>query len=472
MELKWQDRMFCHFFYGRHVIVDLDIAIWHFQNGVNEMKQSSIVIHKGGKETKYEICVEDYVVSYLKEETGTLELSEFYFYGYREKNGRRYVIYGAGRDKHLPVFAQYNLLEEIGCRLTQAGPVFLVREKDDIYEIKGYDVFYQDNVQMQSYLIERKNGQIRNEKAASRNGASGAVHTGGKKKHLTGQKKVPRIKTVQRTAPDSVWSETPHSLVSVQLGVILVALIAIVINSTNSYDKMEQLNQSAAEVFFAIENQEAGDAAEVVERDEIVVERDMLQEKEKNKEDMSEEGKAGQAQTDAGQEDILKLVALENDGGAKEDGSLGDGETEDITDSDTDGETSDAETDSENNGTETDGADVSTEESLNQSDTEDVKGKEMADKEIRQEGEGTQQDLAGSEEKDDEEDMAEPEEKQEDVEALSRNVTRYYEVERGDTLYTISQKIYGDESHVKKICELNQITNPDNIRYGQKIILP
>ena len=61
---------------------------------------------------------------------------------------------------------------------------------------------------------------------------------------------------------------------------------------------------------------------------------------------------------------------------------------------------------------------------------------------------------------------------EENIEALSRNVTRYYEVERGDTLYTISQKIYGDESHVKKICELNQITNPDNIRYGQKIILP
>lgn len=63
-------------------------------------------------------------------------------------------------------------------------------------------------------------------------------------------------------------------------------------------------------------------------------------------------------------------------------------------------------------------------------------------------------------------------EAEEGVEALSRNVARYYEVERGDTLYVISQKIYGDTSHVKKICEVNQITNPDNIRYGQKIILP
>ena len=58
------------------------------------------------------------------------------------------------------------------------------------------------------------------------------------------------------------------------------------------------------------------------------------------------------------------------------------------------------------------------------------------------------------------------------MEALSRNVTRYYKVERGDTLYTISKKIYGDISYVHKICELNNISDPDNIRYGQKIILP
>ena len=58
------------------------------------------------------------------------------------------------------------------------------------------------------------------------------------------------------------------------------------------------------------------------------------------------------------------------------------------------------------------------------------------------------------------------------VEALSRNVARYYEVERGDTLYMISKKVYGDTSHVKQICEINQITDPDSICYGQKIILP
>ena len=61
---------------------------------------------------------------------------------------------------------------------------------------------------------------------------------------------------------------------------------------------------------------------------------------------------------------------------------------------------------------------------------------------------------------------------EEEVEALSRNVARYYKGEPGDTLYMISQKIYGDTTHVQRICELNQITDPDHIRDGQKIILP
>ena len=55
---------------------------------------------------------------------------------------------------------------------------------------------------------------------------------------------------------------------------------------------------------------------------------------------------------------------------------------------------------------------------------------------------------------------------------MSRSVTRYYEIERGDTLYTISEEIYGDISKVQEICELNNISDPDDIRYGQKIILP
>lgn len=49
---------------------------------------------------------------------------------------------------------------------------------------------------------------------------------------------------------------------------------------------------------------------------------------------------------------------------------------------------------------------------------------------------------------------------------------QYYVVRRGDTLRTICYQIYGDYSHVDEICKWNNIDNPDNILYGQKLLLP
>ena len=45
-------------------------------------------------------------------------------------------------------------------------------------------------------------------------------------------------------------------------------------------------------------------------------------------------------------------------------------------------------------------------------------------------------------------------------------------IEKGDTLNKISIKIYGDTGKVKEICDLNKIKDPDDIKYGQKILLP
>lgn len=387
------------------------------------MRQSSIIIHKGGKEEKYEIYVEDYVLSFLKEETGTLELAELYFYGFKEKYGRKYTIYGVGRDRHLAVFEKYSLLEEIGCRLTQAGPVFLVREGTEIYEIKGYDVFYQDNEQMQTYLIERKeeNNSREKENDSARSGKN--IGTDRIKEQGVPAGAMPQCAPHRQISP---------SAISVQLSVILVILIAIVINSTNSYDKMQRLNQSATEVFFAIENQEAEQAGrpESAQKD-IVAERDPEQD-----------------------EDVLKLAALENT------------EQADRTEEETDIEAGESESGAASH--EADGEEAELREQSGsdlKTGTEDDRTDQETDSTEQETGEEAQQSESAEE-------SAGQEEKQEEVEALSRNVARYYKVERGDTLYTISQKIYGDTTHVQKICELNQITDPDRIRDGQKIILP
>lgn len=49
---------------------------------------------------------------------------------------------------------------------------------------------------------------------------------------------------------------------------------------------------------------------------------------------------------------------------------------------------------------------------------------------------------------------------------------KIYTVCKGDTLIGISQRIYGSEKYVQEICRLNNLEDPDNIKIGQKILLP
>lgn len=403
------------------------------------MRQPSIVIHKGRREEKYEIYVEDYVLSFLKEKMGMPDAAEVFFYGRREKGGRRYTIYGAGQDRSLAVFGKYELLEEISCRLTQTDPVFLIKEADNTYEVKGYTVFYYENEEMQDYLIHRSS--VRDDDFSDR-------------KSITG------VRMPERSARQAMAGETFHgkegnrrsamrySVISLQLGFVFIVLIAIVINSANSYDKMNQLNQSAQEVLFVMENQEAEEPSET-EKNDIVVERDLLQNNTLQDNVLQENTLGGQEDKSdkAGEKVEEQPEKSAEDSGETEKSTQGVTEEAGMT-ADSTSETGEMETavETKEKAEETFGAESQTEQSENQADT--VRGQENNGQE------------------------AMVDEDEEGVEALSRNVARYYEVERGDTLYMISQKIYGDTAHVKKICEMNEITDPDDIRYGQKIILP
>lgn len=364
-----------------------------------------------GKEErkKYHIYVEEYVLSYLRRESDSLELSEIYFYGSRQDNGRKLYVYGAGRDKEIAAFAAYETLSELVCRLTQAGPVFLVREPDGECRTTGFQVFYDNNEAMQNYLLEWTGSTVR--------------------KRTVEKDDVQENVPVSAVFPKEEKKRTPHGAMSVQLCLILVILVAIVITSTDSYDKMEELNRSAKEVFFAIENQEAdADAAEDLVQDsagdkEIVVER----------------------LTDTFEDAVKGDKTMED-----EDFD----ETPDGREQEADSETA-VDNQSQDNGT--DGINHSDKDS----DTENLTEKE----------EGVLKSTQETSDQPDEKNAAQ-ENEEENEEALSRSITRYYEVEQGDTLYTISQKIYGDISRVDKICEVNQISDPDKIRSGQRIILP
>ncbi len=366
---------------------------------MDEMKMPSIVVHKGEKEEKYHIYIEDYVISYLKYEAGKLELSEIFFYGRRKDGSKKYMIYGAGKDKHIPLFDKYDLLGEVGCRLTQAGPFFIIREADNTYEVKGYDIFYQTNEEMQSYLINAKEAEAKEE--------SGKRETGEEKVREEKPDKLAKKLFAKEIEKD----EKPQSWISLQLFAVFILLVAIVITSTDSYDKMNQLNQSAKEVFFAMENQAV---QKKMEKGEII----------------------GDGKEDIPRDDIEKNDGLqEENANAKTDGE---GEPSDKTGVD-----------------ETVMPDEETEKPEEEK-TEEEKPEEVQTEETAQTGQ--------------EETPANQNEQKE--EALSRSVVRYYEIEKGDTLYGISKKIYGDTSKVEQICALNEISDPDNINYGQKIILP
>ncbi len=354
---------------------------------MDEMKTPSIVVHKGEKEEKYHIYIEDYVISYLKYEAGKLELSEIFFYGRRKDGSKKYMIYGAGKDKHIPLFDKYDLLGEVGCRLTQAGPFFIIREADNTYEVKGYDIFYQTNEEMQSYLINAKEAEAKEE-----NGEKETREEKAREEKFDKFAKKLSAKEIEK-------DEKPQSWISLQLFAVFILLVAIVITSTDSYDKMNQLNQSAKEVFFAMENQAV---QKKMEKGEII----------------------GDSKEDIPRDDIEKNDELQ----------------EENANAETDGESPDK---------------TGTDETI-MPDEDTEKPEEVKTEETGQTGQ--------------EESHADQNEQKE--EALSRSVVRYYEIEKGDTLYGISKKIYGDTSKVEQICALNEISDPDNINYGQKIILP
>ena len=381
------------------------------------MESGSTVIRNEERKKKYQIYVEEYVLSYLRREADSLELSEIYFYGSRQDKGRKIFVYGAGREKEITLFAQYEPLSELICRLTQAGPVFMVREPNGECGVNGFQVFYENNEAMQSYLLEWTGSASKKREVEK---------SGGQDMELPVL--IPPVEKGKKEIPGTI---------SLQLCLILMVLTAIVIASTDSYDKMKQLNQSAKEVFFAIENQEAEDSARDVAntegQDEIVVERDVAA----GRRQMEEDGDTDPEKTtghESAEEPEEEPVAEAEDGLSEEDNN----------------------------------ADTATagDEPLKEG------AESEADKETQENAAGIKDEPEEGQDKSGEEELSETGESEQGEEALSRSVTRYYEVEEGDTLYTISQKIYGDFSRVEKICEVNQITDPDKICSGQRIILP
>ncbi len=407
------------------------------------METSNIVIHKGEKDEKYQLYVEDYVMSYLKKQGSDQRNRKIFFFGKRELREKKYYIYGAGLQRQIAHFADYEKLHEITCRYVMDMPVFSVQEKNRTYELTGYYIFYHSNEAMQNYLIALRTEQEKEETAQRtefQNTGYGeigdrqierAVHT---EQRIFAMKKQRQQEKERNNAGTSTSLRTrpgvKGGLIAIQLTAIFIVLAAIAINTTNSYDKLEDLNQAAVEVFFAMENENAvlpEEAAEEV----VPVEGNTLYLAE-----LEEQAAEQQAQG--------AFPAVKEQEAAQDEAAMPDEEIQKNTE---------------------------TMQSKEPQSTERMQSKEPQSTErIQSEEAGKLEEAIQSEEAEKQEEAIQSEENGKREE--NRSDVQYYQIQRGDTLYTISQKLYGNTDNVNKICEMNQIENPDNIKYGQKILLP
>ena len=98
-------------------------------------------------------------------------------------------------------------------------------------------------------------------------------------------------------------------------------------------------------------------------------------------------------------------------------------------------------------------------ESKNPGDNEQKK-EEPEEKSQEQEEPEQEEETGDKEETDDEEEKTKE----------TNQSVKYYTVKKGDSLLSISQKIYG-KNRTKELCERNQLENEDKIYEGQKLIL-
>ena len=121
-------------------------------------------------------------------------------------------------------------------------------------------------------------------------------------------------------------------------------------------------------------------------------------------------------------------------------------------------------------GQENSGEDMTKGEDNSQKDkTENTTGETMTEESTSEEN-SNEQDTTGQETSEETtvQEISPPEE----TAGVSPAVTQYYEVQQGDTLYGICQKLYGNTNNIQIIMDLNNLESADSITYGKKLIVP
>jgi len=192
---------------------------------------------------------------------------------------------------------------------------------------------------------------------------------------------------------------------------VLVIVAATAVTQIGNYQNLKTLQQTMQVLSGAVSEESVSAEEEVSAESEVSTEGDMSA------------GADESSDADEAKEETSGASSSADTGDAQDTASAADGENTDMT-SDTSVSASDS-------------AEASAEESSSSSDAD---------------GEGdsavsTEAETAGS-------------------------LPEYYVVQKGDSLLSVSQAVYGTESKVEEICELNGIEDMDMIYEGQKLLLP
>lgn len=470
------------------------------------------IIQIGKPDKLHKIFVEDYVISYIKQLNRKLKgrTAGLAFYGRRciEDNVRYYFLYGAsqvtgleGRGQYLSELERESVEEKqreyfegydflAWCSISGELPDgFYLHEQGKGLLINGYACFYEKNECMLNYMLVTGNEERAREQEAARGAQEAARFTaaGSIDKRLEERQKAEnrqrqeerygserhgpeapqksplsaaRAESISRKqrAAAAVSGKPPKGTSGFKFAVVTAAVILCILGITtlNDADKLKELQVLARQVIENLSEKKLPDIGEEGSGLEnppypgsVVSGSDSQSGSTAGTGGANPDQNNGSENVQSGQ-DIAGTTGSQT---GQENGNAGNQENQSGTNSEGQN-TGGQDTGTQNTGTQNAGS----QNADGQGETASLTG--------GQESAGTTQLPADNPENP----PAESESPAAETEAQVKTVT--YVIAKGDTLLNICRSKYGSADRLQEICSLNNITNADDIKIGQIILLP
>ncbi len=340
----------------------------------------------------------------------------------------------------------------------------------------GFYIYYDRNEPMQNYMLAYKEEET--EQA----------------EEFTGDQATKQFRAIVQEKKEQMRRRHTMGLLYGTSAILVMVIMVIGITMLNNYEKMQNMEKVLYEISGQMEdvqvaetggeadNKEMADAAGETAENDVVETTAKTITKSPDNEPSQPQDAAGQTAdkpTDAAENETVDKPAgnAENETADKPSGNP-ENETGDKPSGNAENENEGAQTDSAENGTGDKPADNTTNEAGDKpaDNTTNEAGDKPSDKNPSDGAEEKIADNKGAEanpndtpkQEADSNGMAEGGQTAE----AAPSIPKEYIIQKGDTLAKISRKFYGTDNMIKKICELNNIQNMDNILYGEKILLP